>query len=135
MNGTARSKVVLSLAAIFLAGSVIGALLTVAIAKHEVRRQSDPNQWVALTMHRWKTRLRLSPAQEEKLKPIVEATVDELRTLRTNDLRQTDEIFARAQTRIDPELTAEQRARLQKMRAARQRRLQEWLNIPAPPQR
>lgn len=135
MNGIAHSKIVLSLAGIFIAGAVTGALVTIAIAKHEVRRQSDPSQWVELTMHRWKTRLRLSAAQEEKLKPIVEATVDELRTLRTNDLRQTDEIFARAQTRIDPELTPDQRIRLQKMRAARQRRLQEWLNIPAPPQR
>jgi Spy/CpxP family protein refolding chaperone len=130
MNQIARWKVVLSLAAIFLAGSVTGALFTIAIAKHEVRRQSDPTQWFQVTMQRWKTRLHLTAAQEEKLKPIVEATVSELRTLRTNDLRQTDEILARAQTRIDPELTADQRQRLQKMRDARKRRLQEWLNIP-----
>jgi hypothetical protein len=130
MNRIARWKIVLSLAAIFLAGSVTGALFTIAIAKHEVRRQSDPTQWFQLTMQRWKTRLHLTAAQEEKLKPIVEATVNELRTLRTNDLRQTDEILARAQTRIDPELTADQRQRLQKMRDARKRRLQEWLNIP-----
>lgn len=56
--------------------------------------------------------------------------MNELRTLRTNDVRQTGEILARAQARIDPELTAEQRQRLQKMREARKRRLQEWLNIP-----
>jgi hypothetical protein len=131
MNQIARWKIVLSLVAIFLAGSVTGALFTVGIVKHEVRRQSDPNQWSQLTMQRWKTRLHLTAAQEEKLKPIVEATVNELRALRTNDLRQTDEILARAQTRIDPELTPEQRVRLQKMREARKRRLREWLNIPS----
>jgi hypothetical protein len=130
MNQIARWKIVLSLAAIFLAGSVTGALFTVAIAKHQVRRQSDPTQWFQLTMQRWKGRLHLTAAQEEKLKPIVEATVNELRTLRTSDLRQTDEIMARAQARIDPELTADQRLRLLKMRDARKRRLQEWLNIP-----
>ena len=47
------------------------------------------------------------------------------------DMRQTDEILARARARIDPELTAEQRARLQKMQEARKRRLQDWLNIPS----
>ncbi|MDP9004965.1 MAG: hypothetical protein M3N12_09285 [Verrucomicrobiota bacterium] len=130
MNSIARWKIVLSLIAIFIAGSVTGGLLTIAIVKHEVRRQSDPNQWVQLTMQRWKSRLRLTPAQEDKLKPIVETTVSELRTLRTNDLRQNDEIFSRAQARIDPELTPDQRERLKKMRDARKRRLQEWLNIP-----
>lgn len=82
-------------------------------------------------MNRWKSRLHLRPAQEEKLKPIVEATVNELRALRTSDLRQTDEILARAQARIDPELTPEQSGRLQQMRDARKRRLQKRLNIPA----
>ncbi len=130
MNSIARWKIVLSLIAIFIAGSVTGGLLTIAIVKHEVRRQSDPNQWVQLTMQRWKSRLRLTPAQEDKLKPIVETTVSELRTLRTNDLRQNDEIFSRAQARIDPELTPDQRERLKKMRDARKWRLQEWLNIP-----
>jgi hypothetical protein len=130
MNRIARWKIVLSLAAIFLAGSITGGLFTIAIAKHEVRRQSDPTQWFQLTMQRWKKRLHLTAAQEERLKPTVEATVNELRTLRTNDVRQTDEILTRAQARIDPELTAEQRQRLQKMREARKRRLQEWLNIP-----
>ena len=130
MNSIARWKIILSLVAIFFAGSVTGALFTISITKHEVRRQSDPTQWFQLTMQRWKTRLHLTSAQEEKLKPIVEATVNELRTLRASDLRQTDEILARAQARIDPELTPEQRARLQKMRDARKRRLQEWLNIP-----
>ncbi|HXM32127.1 MAG TPA: hypothetical protein VN921_00620 [Chthoniobacterales bacterium] len=131
MNSIARWKIVVSLAVIFLAGSITGALFTVAIAKHEVRRQSDPAQWFQLTMQRWKTRLRLTSAQEEKLKPIVQETVEELRTLRASDLRQTDEILARARTRIEPELTPEQRVRLQKMQEARKRRLQEWLNIPA----
>ena len=131
MNSIARWKIVVSLAVIFLAGSITGALFTVAIAKHEVRRQSDPTQWFQLTMQRWKTRLRLTSAQEEKLKPIVQETVEELRTLRASDLRLTDEILARARTRIEPELTPEQRVRLQKMQEARKRRLQEWLNIPA----
>jgi hypothetical protein len=131
MNSIARWKIVVSLVVIFLAGSITGALFTIAIAKHEVRRQSDPTQWFQLTMQRWKTRLRLTPAQEEKLKPIVQETVEELRTLRASDLRQTDEILARARTRIEPELTPEQRVRLQKMQEARKRRLQEWLNIPA----
>ncbi len=131
MNSIARWKIVVSLVVIFLAGSITGALFTIAIAKHEVRRQSDPTQWFQLTMQRWKTRLRLTPAQEEKLKPIVQETVEELRTLRASDLRQTDEILARARTRIEPELTLEQRVRLQKMQEARKRRLQEWLNIPA----
>ena len=49
--------IVLSLAAIFLAGSITGGLFTIAIAKHEVRRQSDPTQWFQLTMQRWKKRL------------------------------------------------------------------------------
>ena len=131
MNPIARWKIVLSLVAIFLAGSITGALFTISIAKHEVRRQSDPTQWFQLTMNRWKSRLHLTAAQEEKLKPIVEATVNELRDLRGSDLRQVDEILARAQARIDPELTPEQRARLQKMRDARKQRLQEWFNIPA----
>ena len=131
MNSIARWKIVVSLTVIFLAGSMTGALFTIAIAKHEVRRQSDPTQWFQLTMQRWKWRLRLTSAQEEKLKPIVQETVEELRALRASDLHQTDEILARAKARLDPELTPEQRVRLQKMQEARKRRLQEWLNIPA----
>lgn len=49
---------------------------------------------------------------------------------RRSELRCAD-LLARAQARIDPELTPEQSARLQKMRAARKRRLQEWLNVLA----
>lgn len=130
MNPIARWKIIVSLLVIFFAGAITGGLLTISIVKHQVRRQSDPARWSELTMQRWKTRLNLSAQQQEKLRLIVQETVEELRKLRLVDLQETEKILSRAQQRIEPELDAKQRIRLQKMREARKRRLQDWLNIP-----
>jgi predicted HNH restriction endonuclease len=122
-------KIVLSLVAIFVTGAITGSFITLVVGKYEVHRQSDPHKWVELTMGRWRTRLRLSDDQERKLRPIVEETVNDLRNLRSLDLRETDDILARAQERIEPELTERQRRKFQRMREERRRRLRDWLNI------
>ena len=132
MNAVSRWKIIATLIAIFAAGAITGSLITVGVIKHEVRRQSDPRLWFQLTMNRWKVRLHLTPDQEQRLRPIVQQTVDELRNLRSLDLRETDGILTRAQDRIDPILNADQRARLRRMREERKRRLQEWFNLPEP---
>jgi hypothetical protein len=43
-----------------------------------------------------------------------------------------DEVVCLRRDRIDPILNADQRARLRRMREERQRRLQEWFNVPEP---
>src|SRR5436309_4652447 len=93
-------------------------------------RETPPE--TAFAIDRWRARLHLTPDQDEKLRPIMQQADNELRNLRTLDLREIKGILDRAEERVNPVLTRDQRQRLRQMLEDRKQRLDEWFNVPEP---
>ena len=122
----------MTLIAIFVAGAVTGGLLTIRAAKYEMPRRSELPPGMPFAVDRWRARLRLTPEQDLKLRPISQQADNELRNLRALDLHEIKGILDRAEERVNPVLTPDQRQRLRQMLEDRKQRLDEWFNVPEP---
>jgi len=100
MNALDRWKVVLTLIAIFVAGGVTGGFLTIRAMKYETPRRSELPPEMPFAVDRWRARLRLTPEQDPKLRPIAQQRDNELRNLYALNLREIDGILDRAQDRM-----------------------------------
>ncbi len=129
MNPWARWKIVLLVVATFVVGAVTGAFFIMRLAKDEMQRTSDPRRWFSSTPERWVSDMKLTPDQQQKIRPILQQIDDELSNLRALDLRETEGIVARGKDRIDPLLKPEQREELHKTFEHRRQRLREWLGV------
>jgi len=132
MNATDRWKIVLTLIAIFVAGAVTGAFLTIRAMKYEMPRRIVVPPGTPFSVNRWLAHLHLTPDQDQKLRPIIEQADNELRNLRALDLREIEGILDRAQDRMNAVLTPDQRERLRQMLEERKQRLEQWFNVPEP---
>jgi Spy/CpxP family protein refolding chaperone len=129
MNGLSRWKVVFLVLATFVAGAVTGAFFVMGSAKDEMRRNRDPRRWFSNTPDRWRTEMKLTPDQEQKIRPILQQIDDELTNLRAMDLRETEGILSRGEDRIDAILKPEQREQLRKTFELRRQRVRDWLGV------
>jgi hypothetical protein len=100
MNALDRWKIVLTLIAILVAGAVTGGLLTIRAAKYETPRRSELPPEMPFAVDRWRARLRLTPEQDLKLRPIAQQGDNELRNLYALNLREIDGILDRAQDQM-----------------------------------
>jgi len=73
--------------------------------------------------------MKLTPGQEQKIRPILQQIDDELTNLRALDLRETEGILSRGEDRINAILTPEQRPRLHQTFEQRRRRVRDWLGV------
>ena len=73
--------------------------------------------------------MKLTPDQEQKIRPILQQIDDELTNLRALDLRETEGILSRGEDRINAILTPEQRPRLHQTFEQRRRRVRDWLGV------
>ena len=101
-------------------------------AKDELRRNRDPRRWFSNTPDRWRTDMKLTPDQDQKIRPILQQIDNELTNLRALDLRETEGILSRGEDRIDAILTPEQREQLHKTFKLRRQRLRDWLGVDEP---
>ena len=99
MNGLKRWKVVFLVFATFVVGAVTGAFFVMGSAKDELRRNRDPQRWFASTPDRWRANMKLTPEQEQKVRPILQQIDDELNNRRQLDLRETEGILWRGEDR------------------------------------
>jgi Spy/CpxP family protein refolding chaperone len=129
MNGLSRWKVVLLVLATFVVGAVTGAFFVIGSAKDEMRRNRDPRRWFSNTPERWVSEMKLTPDQEQKVRPILQQIDDELTNLRALDLRETEGILSRGEDRIDAILKPEQREQLHKSFELRRQRVRDWLGV------
>jgi hypothetical protein len=132
MNPLCRWKVVFLVIATFVAGALTGGFFTISLAKNEVRQHSDPRRWFTVVPPRFTENLKLTPEQDQKVRPILQQIGDELNNLRAFDLRETEGILSRGQDRIDPLLKPDQRAVLHKVFEDRKQRVREWLGVDQP---
>src|SRR6476660_4220810 len=129
MNGLSRWKVVFLVLATFVAGAVTGAFFVMGSAKDEMRRNRDPRRFFSNTPDRWRSEMKLTPDQEQKIRPILQQIDDELTNLRAMDLRETEGILSRGEDRIKMLLKPEQQARLHDTFERRRQHVRDWLGV------
>ena len=129
MNGLGRWKVVLLVLATFVVGAVTGAFFVIGSAKDEMRHNRDPRRWFSNTPERWVSEMKLTPDQEQKVRPILQQIDDELTNLRAMDLRETEGILSRGEDRINAILKPEQREQLHRSFELRRQRVRDWLGV------
>src|SRR5256884_4269587 len=130
MNGLSRWKVVLLVLATFVVGVVTGAFFVIGSAKDEMRRNRDPRRWFSNTPDRWVSDMKLTPDQEQKVRPILQQVDDELTNLRALDLRETEGILSRGEDRINAlPLKPDQREKLHQTFQLRRQRVRDWLGV------
>ena len=115
--------------ATFVVGAVTGAFFVIGSAKDEMRRNRDPRRWFSNTPERWVSEMKLTPDQEQKIRPILQQIDDELTNLRAIDLRETEGILSRGEDRINAILKPEQREQLHKSFELRRQRVRDWLGV------
>jgi len=129
-------KVILAFTGIFLAGILVGGLVTLRVGKNWAQRQPMAEQYGPKLMQRLVTQLDLTPEQQDKIKPIVDQAAEELRQLRRTTQRTTASVLERMQGDIGAVLTpaqktkfddqvSQQRERFKRFMEERARRLKE----------
>jgi len=129
MNGLSRWKVVLLVLATFVVGAVTGAFFVMGSAKDEMRRNRDPRRFFSNTPDRWVSEMKLTPDQEQKIRPILREIDDELTNLRALDLRETEGILSRGEDRIKALVRPDQQELLRKTFELRRERVRDWLGL------
>jgi Spy/CpxP family protein refolding chaperone len=129
MNPASRWKIGFLVLASFVAGAVTGAFLIMGSAKDEMRRERDPLRWFSSTPERWRSEMKLTPEQDQKIRPILQQIDDELTNRRAVDLRETEGILSRGEDRMAAILTPEQRPQLHQTFEQRRQRIRDWLGV------
>lgn len=96
-------------------------------AKDEMRRERDPLRWFSNTPERWRSEMKLTADQDQKIRPILQEIDDELTNRRATNLRETEGILTRGEDRIAAVLTPDQRPRLHQTFEQRRQRLRDWM--------
>jgi Spy/CpxP family protein refolding chaperone len=98
-------------------------------AKDEMRRERDPLRWFTNTPDRWRSEMKLTPEQDQKIRPILQQIDDELTNRRAVDLRETEGILSRGEDRIAAILTPDQRPQLHQTFEQRRQRIRDWMGV------
>lgn len=115
-------KVVFTFSCVFLAGAVAGGFTYARFARTVVESRIRAEQFAATYLKRLEENLDLTPTQIAKIKPVIEATGEELGKMR----RETVAAFQRLETAVMKELTPDQRDKFEEM----QRRMRERRDRP-----
>jgi len=132
MNGPNRWKIAFLVLPTFVVGAVTGAIFVMGSAKDEMLRNGDPRRWFSNTPVRWRSEMKLTPDQEQKIRPVLQQIDDELTNLRAMDLRETEGILSRGEDRINAILTPDQRPKLHQTFELRRKRVRDWLGVEEP---
>jgi hypothetical protein len=99
-------KISLYLVALFLAGVVTGAIITAQIGRHIMMHVMQPDAMAAHWEHDLETRLNLTPAQAQKIAPII---ADRMKNFGSLLHDQMSLALSNCNARIALELTPEQK--------------------------
>lgn len=102
-------KVVLALAALFLLGAATGTVITLKIVKRVIEGRTNPERMSQSLLQEYHRRLRLTPEQVERIRPILQRTGREMWELRTEMAGRTFQVIRLSHEEIAAELAPEQR--------------------------
>lgn len=118
-------KMILGLTALFGAGFVSGAIGLLVVAVNHPTPEAL-NRWVNFRFREYEHRLKLTPEQKVKVRPIVQNTREQVRAVARTAIEQSVPILDQAQMQIAAELTPEQKAEFEKMNRETMKRLREF---------
>jgi|GEM_PF-814325 len=118
-------KIIVSLAAIFIAGAVTGSVITFQVVKTIVRSRTNPDQWSARIMREYRHHLQLTPDQVEHIKPRMMEANRQMKLMRTDLMQQHGQIYRQIHAEIMEILTPQQREVFKRLRQKKMARFQE----------
>lgn len=119
-------KMILGLLAIFVAGMGAGGFLAITGVIKIVKHQAKPEVWLDARMEELDRRLKLTPEQKQKIKPVLEDTVDRFHGIVDNGLNEFLQVIEAAHDRLNAELTPEQQQEWEKMRLVAMKRWRDF---------
>lgn len=123
-------KMIIGLAALYGAGCVTGVVLLLWVAVHNPSPESL-NRWVNVRLNEYEKRLKLTPQQKEKIKPIVQNTREQVQAIARVSLEQTLPVLEDAHNKIEVELTPAQHKEFEKISHEVLQRLRDFLKKEA----
>jgi hypothetical protein len=123
-------KVALCFLGVFLAGAITGGVWTARVARKAIVKKIDPANWKSLDAAKLTRRLNLRPDQVEKINPIIEQKVHELRGMRRDEMETIARSLDQFAVTITPLLDPDQQKEYEKMMAERRERWKKFI----PPQ-
>lgn len=123
-------KMILGLVAIFGAGCFTG---VVALALFAFSHPSPEtlNRWVNYRFKEYERRLKLTPEQHDKIKPIIQKTREQIRAIARNGCDQALPVLNDAHHQIEAELTPAQRVEFEKISGEMLQRLRDFAHKEA----
>jgi Spy/CpxP family protein refolding chaperone len=117
-------KVVLAFVGIFVAGLIVGGLLTLGTMRYlaMANQQFGPQLIKHIT-----EKLDLTAEQKEKITPIIAQGAEELRLMRRTAWTNTQAVIERMDGEIAAQLTPEQKAKFDQMLADQRERVKRFL--------
>jgi Spy/CpxP family protein refolding chaperone len=109
-------KIIACLVAIFGAGIVTGSLVTLKVVKTVAEKRNNLDHWATNALKDYQTRLKLTPAQTDKLRPVFDQAATDLRRVRSDTMRDLFGVFRQINDQVSVDLTPEQQKRLEEMR-------------------
>ena len=109
MNWLRHWKVVLALCGLFVLGAATGSVITLKVVKHVIEARTNPERMSQNLLGEYERRLKLTPEQISKIRPILQRTGREMWELRTEMSGRTFQAIRLSHEEIAAELTPEQR--------------------------
>jgi hypothetical protein len=126
-----RWKLILALVVVFVAGLAVGIAGTLRAVQKRIQDAQNPATWTPRTLDWLRKELRLTPEQEEKVRPAVEEAVAELKDLRDNADRTRRALIGRMLFQVSDHLDETQREKLRDIVAnARKKEIPQGGQVP-----
>ena len=120
MSGVSKTKLILYLAAIFIAGGVTGAAIALKTSRQMTAEIPRPGRLdTRYLKERFQTKLALTPEQAKIIEPILERMSEDLKSVRQDTTKRISGIMKNSYEQIGKELTPEQRIKLDEMQKDR----------------
>ena len=146
MNSLSKTKLILYLVAIFVAGGVTGAVVALKADKQMMTEAPRPARLETRYLRdRFQSKLGLTPEQSHVIEPILEKMSEDLKSIRQDATKRISAIMKTSYDQISKQLTPEQRQKLDEMQKDHREdhrepphRRKPWLDSPrksnSPPQ-
>jgi Spy/CpxP family protein refolding chaperone len=132
MNKSLRWRLILAFVLVFLAGGVCGFFGALHM-RGPFFAHMAPDSMAQHMKERLRVELKLTPDQMQKISPIIDRAVSQLKTTREQTMRSVHEIFTETHREMQPLLTPEQRTKLEEMEKRHRRLLHRHGFMPPGP--